>query len=251
MSAITAIDATVDVSEFDYYEKLASLWWDSSGPFWPLHRLNAFRVQYIREKICELFGLAPDDTRPFAGIKVLDVGCGGGLLSETMCRLGASVTAIDIIDKNIRVARMHSYKEGLDIEYRVATASQLVTRRRQFDLVLNMEVVEHVARVDLFLDDCCRLVRPGGAMILATINRTVASLITAKFAAEYVLRWLPKGTHQWKMFRKPAEIEQLLAENRLAVWDRVGVRVNPVTRDFSLTDSLSVNYMVTARRLFL
>lgn len=251
MSAVTAIDPTVDIRELEYYEKLASVWWDSKGPFWPLHRLNAFRIDYIHARIGQLFGLGPDAERPFSGLKVLDVGCGGGLLSESMCRLGAAVTAIDIVDKNIRVARMHAFKQELDIEYRVASASQLLTSDRRFDLVLNMEVVEHVAQLDLFVDDCCRLVRPGGTMILSTINRTVASLLTAKFAAEYVLRWLPRGTHQWRMFRRPAELEQLLVENRLTVMDRTGVRLNPLNRRFSYTNSLAVNYMITAKRLLL
>jgi 2-polyprenyl-6-hydroxyphenyl methylase/3-demethylubiquinone-9 3-methyltransferase len=239
---------SVDPDEVAYYERLAQSWWDPAGPFWPLHRLNILRVAYLRELLADHFQGDADSLQPLKGLRVLDVGCGGGLLSEAMARLGASVTGVDVVERNIAIARRHSQYAELDIHYHTITAEALLAEQVQYDVVLNMEVVEHVADLPGFMHACCQLVAPGGVMALATINRTWLSWLLAIVGAEYILRWLPKGTHQWRRFPKPEELEQLLAVNDMGVMARKGVRVNPFTRRFSLTSLMAVNYMLIARR---
>jgi len=239
---------TIDPAEVEFYRKLAATWWDPEGPFWPLHRLNVLRTAYLRGRLCELFGRDGSSDRPLDGLRVLDIGCGGGILSESIAATGASVLGIDVVDKNIHIARQHAAGRGLDVEYRLVTAEKLAAAGQQFDIVLNMEVVEHVANLPLFVESAARMVRPGGVMAVATINRTLRSWAFAIVGAEYVLRWLPRGTHQWRRFPRPAEIEALLSSGGMSVRDRVGVRVNPVTRGFSLMSSLAVNYMLIATR---
>lgn len=239
---------SIDPDEVAYYERLAQTWWDVSGPFWPLHRLNRLRVAYLREFLANHFQRNVDSLQPLKGLNVLDVGCGGGILSEAMARLGASVTGIDVVERNIAVARRHSQYTELDIEYRMISAEALVAEQVHYDVVLNMEVVEHVADLSGFLQACCQLVAPGGVMTLATINRTWLSWLFAIVGAEYILRWLPKGTHQWRRFPKPSELEQLLAGNGMGLMARTGVRVNPFTRSFSLSSIMAVNYMLIASR---
>ena len=245
MASLTAPD--IDPNEVAYYENLAHRWWDDQGPFWPLHRLNAFRVGYVREQLCRAFGRDPDADRPLAGLRLLDIGCGGGILSESVARLGAAVTGIDITDKNLRVAEMHAHWSGLDIDYRLTTADELAATGATFDAVLNMEVVEHVERLPDFLAACGRLVRPGGVMIVSTINRTPIAWLTAIIAAERILRWLPKGTHRYRKLVKPAEVTAGVGDGFREL-DRVGVRVNPFNRAFSFRSSLSVNYMMVLQR---
>lgn len=240
------LDSSVNPEEVRFYEALAERWWDAHGPFWPLHRLNKLRADYLGASLGGYFYNAPD--RPLDGIRILDVGCGGGLLSESMAERGAAVTGVDVVEKNIRAASIHARQRGLDIDYRLATVSQLAEARCEFDVVLNMEVVEHVADVAGFLGDCCALVRPGGVMAVATINRTLVSYVSAIIGAEYILRWLPRGTHRWSRFLRPREIQSLLAMHGFDVLDRTGIRVNPVTRRFSLTPSERINYMMIARR---
>jgi 2-polyprenyl-6-hydroxyphenyl methylase/3-demethylubiquinone-9 3-methyltransferase len=209
-----------------------------------LHRLNPVRIAYIRDCVTEHFGRDPHAPRPFEHLELLDVGCGGGLLSEPMARLGGSVTGIDAGEKTIRVAEVHARRLDLDIDYRCALPEDLVREGRSFDVVLNMEVVEHVADLDAFLEATARLLKPGGAMVVATLNRTLKSLALAKIGAEYVLRWLPVGTHDWRKFVRPSELTAGLGRHRVDVLDLKGIAFNPLTDRWLLTRDVDVNYMV-------
>lgn len=241
-------DRTVDAYEVDHYSALAETWWDTSGPFWPLHTLNALRVDYIRDRLCERLGRDASAQAPLSGLRVLDVGCGGGILSESMAGLGATVTGIDVVEKNVGIARAHARESGAEVEYRQQTASSLAADGAAFDVVLNMEVVEHVADLDAFVADCCALVKPGGTMFVATINRNPLAWFVAILGAEYVLRWLPRGTHRYRMLRKPREIVSRLERGGLALEDITGVRVNPLNRRMALTGMTAINYMLVAHR---
>ncbi|MBK5970485.1 MULTISPECIES: bifunctional 2-polyprenyl-6-hydroxyphenol methylase/3-demethylubiquinol 3-O-methyltransferase UbiG [Thiorhodovibrio] len=238
---------SIDPREAAHFESLAHRWWDEQGPFWPLHRLNAFRADYVREKASAALGRHAGSEQPFAGLRVLDVGCGGGILSESVARLGARVQGIDISEKNIHVSRLHAEWSGLDIDYQLTTVEDLAASRAQFDLVLNMEVVEHVEQLPDFLGQCARLVRPGGVMVVATINRTLIAWLTAIIAAERVLRWLPKGTHHFRKLVKPKEVIAGLGP-QFRVLERTGVRVNPFNRSFHFTPYMGVNYMMVFER---
>lgn len=241
--------SSIDPEEVAFYEKLADLWWQESGPFWPLHRLNELRVDFIRELLIREFRLEPVLEAPLRGLRVLDIGCGGGILSESVAKLGAAVHGVDVVKKNIHAARCHAERNALSIEYELASAEILAGRGERYDVVLNMEVVEHVAELDLFLGACMRLVRPGGVMVVATINRTLLSWLAAIVMAEWVLGWLPRGTHRWSRFATPVELENLLAGEGFEVFARSGVRVNPFNRQFSLTSCLGINYMVAAKKI--
>jgi 2-polyprenyl-6-hydroxyphenyl methylase/3-demethylubiquinone-9 3-methyltransferase len=242
------MDATVDALEVDFYSRLADTWWDPTGPFWPLHRLNDLRQDYIRQRICAQLKLDGHAQRPLDGLSVLDVGCGGGILSESMSRMGARVRGIDVVENNIRVARLHAAGQGIDVEYQLGTIADEVARGNRYDIVLNMEVVEHVADAGSFMRDCCRCVGEHGMMFVATINRTAKAWLFAIVGAEYVLGWLPKGTHQWRRFRAPGEIEAWLQREGLATDDMTGVAANPLTRGLRLCPSTKVNYMLAATR---
>ena len=243
-----SLDTTIDPREVEYYSRMADTWWDREGPFWPLHKLNELRAAYILDKLCRTLGRDAATDQPLAGLRVLDVGCGGGILSESMAGYGARVTGIDVVEKNIRIASLHATQQDLDIDYRVATASTLAAAGDTFDIVLNMEVVEHVADVDAFMRDCCRLASDTGVMFVATINRNLLSWLFAIVGAEYVLRWLPRGTHRWSWFRTPAEIAEQLSEGGFSVEDRAGVAANPFNRRLRMTKSTKVNYMIFATR---
>ena len=238
--------STIDQDEVAYYSQLADQWWDKDGKFWPLHLLNQLRTDYLRKAICQHFGRPYDATSPLSGLKILDIGCGGGILAESMAHLGASVQGIDVVERNINIARQHALQSGLPIEYEYLDVEEAVSRAQRYDVVLNMEVVEHVADLPLFMALCNQLVADGGVMYIATINRNLLSWLFAIVGAEYVLRWLPKGTHSWLKFVKPRELEELLARDNMTVNATTGVRVNPFTRQFSLTPRLSVNYMLSA-----
>jgi 2-polyprenyl-6-hydroxyphenyl methylase/3-demethylubiquinone-9 3-methyltransferase len=237
-------DTTIDPHEVEFYTRMADTWWDRSGPFWPLHKLNELRVGYIKEKLCAHFGRSANAERPLEGLRVLDVGCGGGILSESMAKLGANVTGIDIVAKNIQIASLHASQQDIDVDYRLATAAELVKSGAEFDVVLNMEVVEHVADVAAFMHDCGRLTADAGVMFVATINRTLLAWLFAIVGAEYVLRWLPRGTHRWSMFQKPETIKALCRERGLIAQDIVGVAVNPFAKSLRITSSSAVNYMM-------
>lgn len=241
-------DTTVDPREVEFYTRMAETWWDREGPFWPLHKLNELRQAYIRDRLCEHFGLDAAADQPLRGLQILDVGCGGGILAESMAQLGAAVTGIDIVEKNINVARLHAEGQGLPIDYRLSTANELARAGARFDVVLNMEVVEHVADLDAFMHACNALTGEGGVMFVATINRTPLAWLFAIVGAEYILGWLPRGTHRWRLFRKPREIEALLKRGGLAVQDMTGVAANPFARTLRETPLTQVNYMMFCTR---
>lgn len=239
---------SVDPQEIARFERLAESWWDPTGPFWPLHRLNSFRVAYLTPIIVRHFALIGPGSQPLQGLRGLDIGCGGGLLSESLAGLGARVLGIDVVERNIRIAQEHAVRSGLEIDYRWTSAEHLATQGTSFDLVMNMEVVEHVADLPAFLATCAALVRPGGLMVVATINRTAISWLFAILGAEYILRWLSKGTHQWRKFRRPEEILRPLAPFGFRTIDQTGVRINPFTRGFRPSPLLGVNYMLCLHR---
>ena len=243
---MSTTSATVDPAEVAYYTRLADQWWDKSGPFWPLHRLNTLRVGYLKQAICRHFGRAFDTQMPLRDLTVLDIGCGGGILAESMAALGATVHAIDVVERNIRVAREHAQRTGSQVHYEQIDIAELEERGKRYDVVLNMEVVEHVADLPLFMKQCNRLVASEGILFVATINRNPISWLFAIVGAEYVLRWLPIGTHQWSRFVKPDELRAMLQQDGLIVKDSTGVRVNPFTRGFSLSRRTPVNYMLSA-----
>lgn len=241
--------ASVDPEEIAKFTAMAEAWWDPDGKFRPLHRFNPVRLEYIRDRLCRHFGRNPKDERPLAGLRLLDIGCGGGLLSEPLARLGAEMTGLDAAEKNIRIAALHAAESKLDIDYRHATAEDLAAAGDTFDAVLNMEVVEHVADVDSFLGASAALVRPGGVMVVATLNRTPKSFLLAIVGAEYVLRWLPRGTHEWRRFVRPSELSQGLRRAGLEIAEMTGVAFNPLTDRWRLAPrDLDVNYMILAER---
>lgn len=237
---------TIEPREVAYYERLAGQWWDRKGKFWPLHRLNELRVQYLKESICLRFGRDPENDKPLTGLEIIDIGCGGGILSESMAMLGANVHGIDVVEKSINVAAQHSRQNSLPVNYEYAGAEEIVERGSKYDVVLNMEVVEHVADLPLFMSACAQLVNDNGIMFVATINRNPLSWLFAIVGAEYILGWLPRGTHSWRKFVKPAEIEDLLEGHGFKVTASSGVKINPFSRKFSLSRRLAVNYMVVA-----
>ncbi|AMW35605.1 bifunctional 2-polyprenyl-6-hydroxyphenol methylase/3-demethylubiquinol 3-O-methyltransferase UbiG [Haematospirillum jordaniae] len=238
---------TASPEELAKFEAMADSWWDPEGKFKPLHRFNPQRLSFIRDAACAHFRRNPADATPFQGLSLVDIGCGGGLLSEPMARLGFAVTGIDGVEKNIGTARTHAARSGLDIDYRATLAENLVEEKAQFDVVLSMEVVEHVADPDFFLKTCASLVKPGGMLVGATINRTIRSMLLAKIGAEYILRWLPKGTHDWDKFVKPSEFAAGLRRGGMEVTDLRGMSYNPLSGDWSITDDLSVNYLLIAK----
>ena len=237
---------TIEPAEVAYYDRLAEQWWARQGKFWPLHRLNELRVEYLKQAICLHFGRLREDKMPLAALNVIDIGCGGGILSESMAALGANVHGIDVVEKGINIARQHSRQQGLAIRYDYATVEDIVAHGKKYDVVLNMEVVEHVADLPLFMSACTQLLKPNGIMFIATINRTLLSWLFAIVGAEYILGWLPKGTHAWRKFVQPRELEQLLDRDGLQVMASTGVQINPLTRHFSLSKRLAVNYMLSA-----
>ena len=237
---------TVDPDEVARFEAMAEAWWDPNGKFRPIHRFNPVRLAYIRDRLCAHFGRDPKAIRPLEGLRLLDIGCGGGLLCEPARRLGASVVGVDAAERNVEVARLHAEQSGLDIDYRHTTAETLVADGEAFDAVLNMEVVEHVADVGLFITSCAALIKPGGAMVAATLNRTAKSFALAIVGAEYVLRWLPRGTHDWRKFIKPSEFGRHLRTAGLRIDDLTGVVYNPLTDKWSLSRDMDVNYMLFA-----
>ncbi|WP_343080369.1 bifunctional 2-polyprenyl-6-hydroxyphenol methylase/3-demethylubiquinol 3-O-methyltransferase UbiG [Ostreiculturibacter nitratireducens] len=238
---------TVDANEVAKFEAMAAEWWDPTGKFKPLHMMNPCRLDYITRQIAEEFGRDLNEPEPFAGLRILDIGCGGGLLSEPMARLGAEVVGADAAERNIPVARIHAEQQGLDIDYRHTTAEALAEAGERFDAVLNMEVVEHVSDPLAYLTACRQLLKPGGLMIASTINRNPKSFMMAIIGAEWVMRWLPKGTHDWNKFITPEELYGLIREAGLEPVDKKGFVFNPVTWAWSISDrDLSVNYVTAS-----
>ncbi|QDG75627.1 bifunctional 2-polyprenyl-6-hydroxyphenol methylase/3-demethylubiquinol 3-O-methyltransferase UbiG [Labrenzia sp. PHM005] len=239
---------TIDSDEVARFSAMADEWWDPTGKFKPLHKFNPVRLAYIKQEVCRKFDRDPNAPDAFKGLRFLDIGCGGGLLSEPMARLGAEVIGADPSETNIEIARLHMKSSGLEIDYRAETAEGLADAGETFDVVLNMEVVEHVADVPLFLTATSRMVRPGGLMFVATINRTLKAYALAIVGAEYVLRWLPKGTHSYEKLVRPPEIEAPLNAAGLKIIDRSGVSFNPLTDTWSRSRDMDVNYMLLAER---
>lgn len=247
MSAAPA--STVDDAEIRRFSAMAAEWWNPAGKFRPLHKFNPVRLGYIKQEVSARFGRDAQAPDAFAGLSLLDIGCGGGLLSEPMARLGATVVGADASETNIEVARLHAAEAGLAIDYRATTAEDLAASGATFDVVLAMEIVEHVADVGLFVSTVAGMVRPGGLLIMATLNRTLKSYALAIVGAEYVLRWLPRGTHDWRKFLTPAELSRHIEASGLTVIDRVGVVYDPLRDRWSRNArDLDVNYMILAGR---
>ncbi len=238
---------TVDENEVAKFEAMAAEWWDVDGKFKPLHMLNPCRLDYITDQIAVEFGRDLTQKLPFKGLRILDIGCGGGLLSEPMARLGATVVGADAAPSNIPVAQIHAKQSGLEIDYRHVTAEQMADDGEQFDVILNMEVIEHVSDPQAFLDACKDLLKLGGLILCSTINRNPKSYMVAIVGAEQIMRWLPKGTHEWNKFITPDELFELLKNASLTPVDRKGFVFNPLKWSWSLSDSdLSVNYVTAS-----
>lgn len=237
----------VDPREAAQFAALADEWWNPEGPFRPLHKLSPVRMRFIVEAVARQFG-RPMGVGQMAGLTALDIGCGGGLASEPLARLGARTTGLDVTEANIAAARAHAQAGGLEIDYRVQTAEALASEGAAFDLVVSLEVVEHVPDPERFLAAAAALVAPGGLLVLSTINRSIKSLALAKFAAEYVLGWVPRGTHDWRKFLKPSELARPLRAAGLAIERVEGVNYQPLTDDWRLSSDASMNYMLAAAR---
>jgi 2-polyprenyl-6-hydroxyphenyl methylase/3-demethylubiquinone-9 3-methyltransferase len=248
VSSEVTMARSADVEELERFEHLAAHWWDAAGPLAPLHKLNPIRIAYVRDRICGHLGRDPLVSQPLTGLSALDVGCGGGLLCEPLARLGAAVVGIDLVARSIEVAAEHARGGGLAVDYRVAAAEDLVAERARFDLVCAMEVVEHVEDPAAFLAACAALVGPGGGLVLATLNRTFRAFALGIVAAEYLLGWLPRGTHSWSRFVRPSEAARPLRRAGLRIEDLSGVVYDPLRDRFHLSRDLAVNYMLFATR---
>ncbi|WP_300518510.1 bifunctional 2-polyprenyl-6-hydroxyphenol methylase/3-demethylubiquinol 3-O-methyltransferase UbiG [Aliiroseovarius sp.] len=241
------MQTTVDPAEVAKFEAMAAEWWDPTGKFKPLHMMNPVRLDYITAQIAAEFARVLSDDQPFGGLRLLDIGCGGGLLSEPMARLGADVIGADAAEGNIKTASVHADQMGLEIDYRCTMAEALVAEGEQFDVVLAMEIVEHVADPQAFLSACQQLVKPGGLFLCSTINRNPKSFAVAIVGAEHIMRWLPKGTHEWSKFITPDELQTMIGMAGLENVDRKGFVFNPLTWSWSISDrDLSVNYVTAA-----
>ena len=232
---------SVNKKEIDKFSKMANEWWDPEGKFKPLHKFNPTRIKYIKENIINNFKLK-NKFKPLSGINILDIGCGGGLLSEPMSKMGANVTGIDASDKNIKIAKLHSKKNKLKINYLCSSPEKLKTMKK-FDVILNMEIVEHVEDIDFFLKSCSKLLKKNGLMFVATINKTLKSYVFAIVGAEYVLRWLPIGTHEWEKFVKPEDLKKILIKYDLSLSKLEGMNFNIIKDEWSISRDLSVNYI--------
>ena len=238
---------TINREEIQKFSDLADEWWDVNGKFKPLHMFNPIRIEYITEKIKQEFNLINQNNNFLKDLKILDIGCGGGLISEPLARLGGEVTGIDASEKNIKVAKLHSKKNNLDINYLNKSPEQL-NNSEKFDIILNLEVVEHVENVDLYIKSCSNLLKKNGIMFTATLNRTIVSYIKAIVGAEYILRWLPIGTHDWNKFIKPEELEKKLSSANFSTIDVKGLEFNPLFNKWKKSDNLSVNYIICSKR---
>ncbi len=240
--------STINKEEIQKFSDIADEWWDVKGKFKPLHMFNPVRIEYISEKIIQYFNLKNKKTKPFQGLKLLDIGCGGGLISEPMSRLGASVTGIDASEKNIKVASVHAKKNNLNINY-INKSPEQMKNSEKFNIILNLEIVEHVNDIDLYIESCQNLLDKKGLMFTATLNRTMSSYFKAIIGAEYILRWLPIGTHDWNKFFKPEELEKKLENNKLKTLEIKGLEFNPLTQKWKKSDNLSVNYIICSSKI--
>jgi 2-polyprenyl-6-hydroxyphenyl methylase/3-demethylubiquinone-9 3-methyltransferase len=239
---------TVDAAEVERFSRHAAEWWDPRGPMAALHKFNPVRLAYIRDQAAARFGRDPRKLDCLAGLRMLDIGCGGGILSEPLARLGAHMVGADPAEENIEAARAHAQEQGLAVDYRATTAEDLAAGHERFDVVLAMEVVEHVTDVALFVSTCASMVKPGGLFIAATLNRTLKSFALAIVGAEYVLRWIPRGTHQWDKFVTPRELETAVENTGLRVTGERGVVYNPFADRWQLSSDMDVNYMLVAEK---
>ena len=239
---------TINKEEIQKFSNLSDEWWDVEGKFKPLHMFNPIRIEYIVEKIKQHFDNNDENNKNFHNLNILDIGCGGGLISEPMARLGAKVTGIDASNKNIEVAKLHSKKSNLKIRYLNKSPEQL-DEIEKFDVILNLEIVEHVADVDLYIRSCFKLLKKGGIMFTATINRTLTSYVKAIIGAEYILRWLPIGTHDWNKFIKPEELEKKLVNQKFKTLDIKGLNFNPILSKWKKSENLSVNYIICSEKI--
>ena len=236
---------TINKEEIQKFSKLADEWWDVNGKFKPLHMFNPIRIEYILDEISKHFKLNRDKKLLLKNLEILDIGCGGGLISEPMARLGGNITGIDASEKNIKIASLHSKENNLKITYLNKSPEQL-DEKEKFDIILNLEIVEHVDNLDLYLQSCYKLLKKNGLMFTATINRTFTSYIKAIIGAEYILRWLPIGTHNWNKFIKPEEIQKKLADKKFLTNDIKGLEFNPVFNKWKKSENLSVNYIISS-----
>jgi 2-polyprenyl-6-hydroxyphenyl methylase / 3-demethylubiquinone-9 3-methyltransferase len=243
----TSNAASLDAAEVEKFSKMAAEWWNPTGKFGVLHKFNPVRLAYIKEQVCARLGLDPMERQPFKGLRFLDIGCGGGLLCEPMARLGAAVVGVDPAIKNIKTASVHASEMELDIDYRHGTAEDLAAAGEKFDVILNMEVIEHVANPAGFVATCVSLMKPNGLMFVATLNRTFKSFALAIVGAEYVLGWLPKGTHEWEKFIKPDELKAWLTENGAVTKNESGVTYHPIAGEWRKAKDMDVNYMLVAQ----
>ena len=234
-------NSTINKEEIEKFSKMAEDWWDPVGKFKPLHKFNPIRIEYIKNNIVKTFRLKKRK-KPLGNVKILDIGCGGGLLSEPMCRMGADVTGIDASSKNINIAKIHARKNNLKIKYICSSPEKLKTNVK-YDVILNMEIVEHVENVPIFLNSCTKLLKKNGIMFIATLNKTLKSYIFAIVGAEYILRWLPIGTHDWEKFIKPEELIDILNKKNLKLDKLDGVKFNIITDNWSLSSDKSINYI--------
>jgi 2-polyprenyl-6-hydroxyphenyl methylase/3-demethylubiquinone-9 3-methyltransferase len=244
--SVSATASSVDLLEVEKFSRMAAEWWDPAGKFAPLHKFNPVRLRVIRETALSHFGGDPKSLEPFNGLSLLDIGCGGGLLSEPMAKMGFAVTGVDPSEKNIGTAKSHAAQSGVTINYRTADAESLVSEKQKFDVVLNMEVVEHVADLEGYLSATASLVKPGGIMIVATINKTLKALALAKVAAEYILGWLPPGTHDWEKFVAPEKLRVMLEESGLNILKTQGIVFDPFAWEWRLSSDTDVNYLIVA-----
>ena len=240
--------SSVDVAEVERFGRLGADWWDPRGPMAALHKLNPVRLGYIRDQAAARFDRDPKKLDCLAGLRMLDIGCGAGILSEPLARLGADMVGADPAEENIEAAREHAEEQGVAVDYRATTAEDLAEAGETFDVVLAMEVVEHVVDVEDFVSTCASMVRPGGLFVAATLNRTIKSFALAIVGAEYVLRWLPRGTHQWDKFVTPRELETAVEDTGLRVTGERGVIYNPFADRWQLSSDMDVNYMLAAEK---
>ena len=239
---------TINKEEIQKFSSLAEEWWDVKGKFKPLHMFNPIRIEYITQMIRKYFKISDQKINPFNELKILDIGCGGGLISEPMARLGAKVTGIDASEKNIKIAKIHSQESNLKINY-LNSSPERLDEREEFDIILNLEVIEHVENVELYIKSCNRLLKKNGLMFTATLNRTITSYIKAIVGAEYILRWLPIGTHDWNKFIRPEELEKKLSIQNFKTIEIKGLVFNPLNNKWKRSDNLSVNYIICSSKV--
>ncbi|MGN6584838.1 MAG: bifunctional 2-polyprenyl-6-hydroxyphenol methylase/3-demethylubiquinol 3-O-methyltransferase UbiG [Rhizobiaceae bacterium] len=240
---------SIDNAEVERFSALAAEWWNPNGKFRPLHKFNPVRLAYIRDQVAQRFGRDPRAVHPLKDLRFLDIGCGGGLLCEPMARLGADIVGADASETNIEVAKLHAEESRVKIDYRATTAETLADEGEKFDVILNMEVVEHVSDIGFFIGKCAEMLKPDGIMFVATINRTLKALGLAIIGAEYVLRWLPRGTHQFGKLVRPEELERALANAGLRIADRTGVVYSPLSDRWNRSRDMDVNYMVLSEKM--